>query len=118
MVVDRLDQCARTGLKLGRWNDWRGEVARNGKVKHEHPVVEDDAAQAAAAERALQLVSRDCLAKLAWGREPDSVSRTVDMHIYRRRLKLSLRPENGATVNIVDIHQYRLDEADSTTGQA
>ncbi|WP_233836071.1 response regulator transcription factor [Paraburkholderia sp. ZP32-5] len=55
-------------------------------------------------------VSRDLLAKLAWGRELDSSSRTVDTHIYRIRRKLSLHPENGVRLTTVYTHGYRLDE--------
>jgi two-component system, OmpR family, response regulator len=57
-----------------------------------------------------RVVSRDLLAKLAWGRELDSTSRTVDTHIYRLRRKLSLRPENGVRLSTVYTHGYRLDE--------
>jgi two-component system, OmpR family, response regulator len=48
-----------------------------------------------------RVASRDLLAKLAWGRELDSTSRTVDTHIYRLRRKLSLRPENGVRLSTV-----------------
>lgn len=64
------------------------------------------------------VVSRDCLAKLAWGRELDSASRTVDTHIYRLRRKLSLQPENGVRLNTVHMRGYRLDEVGSTTNHA
>ncbi|SMG58071.1 response regulator transcription factor [Paraburkholderia susongensis] len=57
-----------------------------------------------------QAVSRDLLAKLAWGRELDSTSRTVDTHIYRLRRKLALNPENGVRLSTVYTHGYRLDE--------
>lgn len=55
-------------------------------------------------------VSRDMLAKLAWGRELDSTSRTVDTHIYRLRRKLCLHPTNGVRLSTVYTHGYRLDE--------
>ncbi|APA87420.1 response regulator transcription factor [Paraburkholderia sprentiae WSM5005] len=55
-------------------------------------------------------VSRDLLAKLAWGRELDSTSRTVDTHIYRLRRKLSLHSENGVRLSTVYTHGYRLEE--------
>lgn len=55
-------------------------------------------------------VSRDLLAKLAWGRELDSTSRTVDTHIYRLRRKLCLHPENGVRLSTVYTHGYRLNE--------
>ncbi|SMG61094.1 response regulator transcription factor [Paraburkholderia susongensis] len=62
-----------------------------------------------------RVVSRDLLAKLAWGRELDSSSRTVDTHIYRLRQKLSLRPENGIRLSTVYTHGYRLDKVASPT---
>jgi two-component system OmpR family response regulator len=57
-----------------------------------------------------RVVSRDILAKLAWGRELESTSRTVDTHIYRLRRKLSLRPENGVYLTAVYTHGYRLEQ--------
>ena len=57
-----------------------------------------------------RVISRDVLAKLAWGRELDSTSRTVDTHIYRLRRKLSLRPENGVYLSAVYTHGYRLEK--------
>ncbi|MBC8726438.1 response regulator transcription factor [Paraburkholderia sp. 31.1] len=57
-----------------------------------------------------RVVSRDLLAKLAWGRELDSMSRTIDTHIYRLRRKLSLHSENGVRLSTVYTHGYRLDE--------
>ncbi|WP_233805405.1 response regulator transcription factor [Paraburkholderia sp. HP33-1] len=59
-----------------------------------------------------QVVSKRLLAKLAWGRELDSTSRTIDTHIYRLRRKLVLRPENGVRLATVYTHGYRLDEID------
>ncbi|NTX21297.1 response regulator transcription factor [Burkholderia cepacia] len=55
-------------------------------------------------------VSRDMLAKLVWGRELDSTSRTVDTHIYRLRRKLSLGSEDGVRLSTVYTHGYRLDK--------
>ncbi|KXU82301.1 two-component system response regulator [Paraburkholderia monticola] len=57
-----------------------------------------------------RVVSKRLLAKLAWGRELDSTSRTIDTHIYRLRRKLSLRPENGVRLVTVYTHGYRLDD--------
>ncbi|KVD73536.1 two-component system response regulator [Burkholderia sp. ABCPW 14] len=57
-----------------------------------------------------KVVSRDLLAKLAWGRDLDCMSRTIDTHVYRIRRKLSIRPENGACLNAVYTQGYRLDE--------
>jgi len=55
-------------------------------------------------------VSRDLLVKLAWGRELEATSRTVDTHIYRLRRKLALHPRNGVRLSTVYTHGYRLDE--------
>ncbi|PQV50647.1 response regulator transcription factor [Paraburkholderia sp. BL21I4N1] len=61
-----------------------------------------------------RVVSKHLLTKLAWGRELDSSSRTVDTHIYRLRRKLSLRPENGVLLSTVYTHGWRLNEVAST----
>ncbi|SMG61153.1 response regulator transcription factor [Paraburkholderia susongensis] len=55
-------------------------------------------------------ISRDMLAKLAWGRELDISSRTIDTHIYRIRHKLSLSSGSGLRLTTVYTHGYRLDE--------
>ena len=60
-----------------------------------------------------RVVSKRLLAKLAWGRELDSTSRTIDTHIYRLRRKLALCPENGVRLTTVYTHGYRLDEVDA-----
>ncbi|MCX4161706.1 MULTISPECIES: response regulator transcription factor [Paraburkholderia] len=59
-----------------------------------------------------RVISRDLLAKLAWGREIDSTSRTIDTHIYRIRQKLFADPENGLRLRTIYTHGYRLDEDD------
>ncbi|MFT4066009.1 response regulator transcription factor [Paraburkholderia sp.] len=59
-----------------------------------------------------RVVSKRLLAKLSWGRELDSTSRTIDTHIYRLRRKLALAPENGVRLTTVYTHGYRLDEVD------
>jgi DNA-binding response OmpR family regulator len=66
------------------------------------------------------IVSRDLLATLAWGRALDGTSRSLDTHIYRLRLKLALRPENGFRLSAVYTHGYRLDEVGeiSTVGNS
>ena len=64
-----------------------------------------------------RVISRDLLAKLAWGRVLGSTSRTVDNTIYRLRCKLSLRPENGVRLCTVYTHGYRLDEVVSTNAK-
>ncbi|MCC8400432.1 response regulator transcription factor [Paraburkholderia sp. MMS20-SJTN17] len=65
-----------------------------------------------------QVVSKRFLARLAWGRELDSTSRTIDTHIYRLRRKLVLRPENGVRLATVYTHGYRLDEVARGSGNA
>jgi DNA-binding response OmpR family regulator len=62
-----------------------------------------------------RIVSKDFLAKLAWGCELDSSSRTVDTHIYRLRQKLCLRPENGVRLSTVYAHGYRLEGVELPT---
>jgi DNA-binding response OmpR family regulator len=56
-----------------------------------------------------RIISRDLMAKTVWGREFDSVSRTLDTHIYRIRQKLGLDPINGLRLSAVYTHGYRLD---------
>ncbi|MBB5408323.1 MULTISPECIES: response regulator transcription factor [unclassified Paraburkholderia] len=65
-----------------------------------------------------RVVSKRLLAKLAWGRELDSTSRTIDTHIYRLRRKLALHPDNGVRLTTVYTHGYRLDEADAGSAEA
>ena len=57
-----------------------------------------------------RVISRDILFKLAWGRELDYSSRTIDTHIYRLRHKLALRPENGLRLSTIYSHGYRLEQ--------
>ncbi len=47
------------------------------------------------------VVSRDLLSTLAWGRTLDGTSRSLDTHIYRLRQKLAIRPENGLQLGAV-----------------
>jgi DNA-binding response OmpR family regulator len=56
-----------------------------------------------------RIISRDLMAKTVWGREFDSVSRTLYTHIYRIRQKLGLDPANGLRLSAVYTHGYRLD---------
>ncbi|MBN3816528.1 response regulator transcription factor [Paraburkholderia sp. Se-20369] len=58
------------------------------------------------------VVSRDLLSTLAWGRTLGRTSRSLDTHIYRLRQKLALRPENGLQLSAVYTHGYRLDTVD------
>jgi len=65
-----------------------------------------------------RVVSKRLLAKLSWGRELDSTSRTIDTHIYRLRRKLALGPENGLRLTTVYTHGYRLDEVQASKVEA
>ncbi|WDD92211.1 response regulator transcription factor [Burkholderia sp. FERM BP-3421] len=64
------------------------------------------------------VVSRDLLSTLAWGRTLDGTSRSLDTHIYRLRQKLAIRPENGLQLGAVYMHGYRLDMINSFTAAA
>lgn len=59
-----------------------------------------------------RIISRDLLARLAWGREHDGTSRTIDTHISRIRRKLSLGYGSGVRLVSVYTHGYRLIESD------
>ncbi|KVN29509.1 two-component system response regulator [Burkholderia pyrrocinia] len=61
------------------------------------------------------VVSRDLLSTLAWGRTLDGTSRSLDTHIYRLRQKLAIRPENGLQLSAVYTHGYRLDVVDHSS---
>jgi DNA-binding response OmpR family regulator len=63
------------------------------------------------------VVSRDRLSTLAWGRTLDGLSRSLDTHIYRLRQKLAIRPENGLQLGAVYMHGYRLDIVDGAAMQ-
>jgi two-component system OmpR family response regulator len=54
------------------------------------------------------------LAKIAWGREHEIASRTIDTHIYRIRRKLQLHPKNGLRLTTIYTRGYRLDEVIAT----
>lgn len=56
-----------------------------------------------------RLVSRDVLGQAVWGRAVETSSRTMDTHLSRLRLKLSLRPENGVRLVSVYAFGYRLE---------
>ncbi len=56
-----------------------------------------------------KVVSRDVMARTAWGREVGPASRTLDTHMYRIRQKLALEPENGVRLSAVYARGYRLD---------
>jgi two-component system, OmpR family, response regulator len=55
-----------------------------------------------------RMISRDAIARLAWGRGYDGFSRTIDTHVSYIRRKLALCPENGIRLNAVYAHGYRL----------
>jgi DNA-binding response OmpR family regulator len=61
-----------------------------------------------------RVISRDLLAKIAWGRQHEIASRTIDTHIYRIRQKLQLSPKNGLRLTTVYTRGYRLDEVIAT----
>jgi DNA-binding response OmpR family regulator len=61
-----------------------------------------------------RITSRDLLAKIAWGREHEIASRTIDTHIYRIRRKLQLHPKNGLRLTTIYTRGYRLDEVIAT----
>jgi DNA-binding response OmpR family regulator len=63
-----------------------------------------------------RVISRDLLAKIAWGKEHEIASRTIDTHIYRIRRKLQLNPKNGLRLTTVYTRGYRLDEVITTDG--
>lgn len=56
-----------------------------------------------------RLVSRDVVGQAVWGRAVETSSRTMDTHLSRLRLKLSLRPENGVRLVSVYAYGYRLE---------
>jgi len=55
-------------------------------------------------------VSRDSLVKFIWGRDLNSMSRTVDSHVSRIRRKLDLRRGNGIRLISIYSYGYRLEE--------
>jgi len=55
-------------------------------------------------------LSRAYLLERVWGRNPDLLTRTLDSHISRIRLKLALRPERGYRLAPVYSYGYRLDD--------
>lgn len=56
-----------------------------------------------------ELLSRKYLQESVWGGQADVVSRTLDTHISRLRVKLDLRPENGFRLSSVYSLGYRLE---------
>lgn len=54
-------------------------------------------------------LSRAHILEAVWGRNPDLLTRTLDMHVSRVRSKLNLRPENGFRLIPVYSYGYRLE---------
>jgi DNA-binding response OmpR family regulator len=61
-----------------------------------------------------ELLSRKYLQESVWGGQADVVSRTLDTHVSRLRVKLDLKPENGFRLSSVYSLGYRLE---SLSGQ-
>lgn len=57
-----------------------------------------------------QLLSRSYLMERIWGRSASASTRTLDTHISRLRVELSLTPENGWQLQSVYQHGYRLEQ--------
>ncbi|OWT62037.1 response regulator transcription factor [Candidimonas nitroreducens] len=55
-----------------------------------------------------RIVPRTALEKAIWGRALEFESKTLDTHIYRLRMKLSLKPENGLQLSSVYGQGFRL----------
>lgn len=55
-----------------------------------------------------RLVPRVVLEKAIWGRSLEFDSKTLDTHVYRLRVKLQLRPENGLQLSSVYAQGFRL----------
>jgi DNA-binding response OmpR family regulator len=62
-----------------------------------------------------RVMPRETLIARIWGREPHKVSRSLDTHIHRLRIKLHLGPDNGVRLRAVYTHGYRLEFANGTT---
>ncbi|WP_105133084.1 response regulator transcription factor [Burkholderia sp. BE12] len=58
-----------------------------------------------------RIMPRDALIRSLWGRDMAGVSRSLDTHIYRLRLKLALHPANGVRLSTVYMLGYRLEAA-------
>lgn len=58
-------------------------------------------------------LSRNHIMEALWGREPDTLSRTLDVHISRVRILLHLRPERGLRLSSVYSFGYRLERLEN-----
>ncbi|HDR9586293.1 response regulator transcription factor [Burkholderia stabilis] len=56
-----------------------------------------------------RIMPRDALILSLWGRDMAGVSRSLDTHIYRLRIKLALQPSNGVRLSTVYTLGYRLE---------
>lgn len=54
-------------------------------------------------------LSRSYLLEMVWGRNPDLLTRTLDMHMSKVRIKLGLRPDRGFRLVSVYSYGYRLE---------
>ena len=58
-----------------------------------------------------RIMPRDELIRSLWGRDMAGVSRSLDTHIYRLRMKLALHPANGVRLSTIYTLGYRLETA-------
>ncbi|OMG74295.1 response regulator transcription factor [Burkholderia ubonensis] len=56
-----------------------------------------------------RIMPRDALIRSLWGRDMAGVSRSLDTHIYRLRMKLALHPANGVRLSTIYTLGYRLE---------
>ena len=62
-------------------------------------------------------LSRAYLLEKVWGQNPDLLTRTLDVHVSRIRVKLGLRPEQGFKLAPVYAFGYRLENLDRDAAQ-
>ena len=63
-------------------------------------------------------LSRAYLLEKVWGQNPDLLTRTLDVHVSRIRVKLGLRPEQGFRLAPVYAFGYRLESLDGAVAQS
>jgi DNA-binding response OmpR family regulator len=56
-----------------------------------------------------QIMPRDLLVKLIWGRDLANASRSLDTYVYRVRQKLAIGLEHGVRLRTIYTHGYRLE---------